>query len=904
MRTDDNRKAPPTGGGKGKGGGNGTFERKVFSTSRLAEFASISEMEKQTGQPVGNWLLVIIKELCDNALDEMEGAGVAPVIEIAVDGASITVADRGRGIKPAVVKALTDYSAKQSSRAAVVAPTRGQQGNALHSIIAMGYLLANGGDAGETVIESKGVAHTLRFAIDPVRRTPVVTHTVTPSEVKTGTRITVRWPDEAREIIAGGENGFFSLVEAYAWLNPHLALDVKWNTGVGNDAHSFHREWEATDTGWTKWRPNMPSSAHWYDVERLSNQMANEIAYAEDHRTPSPSVRDFVGQFRGLKSTQTQAAIRDVLGVVERETLAEFFKRPNAAARMLKAMREMSRPIKLGELGWIGAGHLDDRLIDDDCDGGSIAYRRQEIVEGGVPYVIEVAFGYRPDPDEAQYGLRVVEGFNFAPAIGGSPFQLKQRLASLDVDDDDPVTLFAHMTSPRFSFADKGKAKINLPDTVAAKLTDMVTAVTKTWTKQKLDEIRHADAVTRRMDALVRRDRPMKQTKAAASVMVLAYMFASANGTLPANPRQIFYAARPRILKLTGLQKIDSKYFTQTLLPNFMNANPDETADWNIAWDDRGHFAEPHTERVIGLGTLAVRTYIKNQREMKIEPVGLSKAKVTTYGPKGRYAGVLYIEKEGFTAILDAARIAARFDLAIASNKGMSVTACRMLVEELCGRQGLPLFILHDLDKAGFSIKHTLFNSNRRYTFEHEIEPIDLGLRLADIEDFERAGQPLQAEPVHIVIKRKKKSEGDDEDDDAELTVESLEAARANLRKNGATPAEIMYLLTPMEGHATGGKRVELNAMASDVFIAFVERKLIAHGLGKVVPSKDMLGETYAAFKRSAMARATLGAELARLNTVPVKVPANLDKRVRAYLKQHPHATWDAAVRALLEGER
>ena len=464
--------------------------------------------------------------------------------------------------------------------------------------------------------------------------------------------------------------------------------------------------------------------------------------------------------------------------------------------------------------------------------------------------------------------------------------------------------MFAHLTSPRLSFADKGKAKPNLPYTVGTKLIDLVITVTKAWTKQKRAEIRHADAVSRRMDALVRRDKPMAQTKAAASVMTLAYMLASANGTLPANPRQIFYAARPHILRLTGLQKIDSKYFTQTLLPDFMNANPDETADWNIAWDDRGHFTEPHTERVIGLGTLAVRNYIKNQREIKIEPVGVAAAKVVTHGHKGRFAGVLYIEKEGFAAILEAALIAERFDLAIASSKGMSVTACRMLVEELCGRQGLPLFILHDFDKAGFSIKQTLFNSNRRYTFEHEIEPIDLGLRLAAIEDFERAGQPLQAEPVHIVTKRKKRDGEEDDGFDDEDSIDNLEAARANLRQNGATEREIDYLLTPMAGMTSGGKRVELNAMASDVFIAFVERKLTAHGLGKVVPSPAMLGETYVAFKRGAEAQKVLEAELARLNAMPVKVPANLDKRVRAYLKRNPMATWDAAVRALLEGER
>ena len=400
---------------KRKRKGSHTLERKVFSTSRLAEFASISEMEKQTGQPVANWPLVIVKEVADNAFDEMEEAGVAPVIEIAVDGATITVADRGRGIKPAVVKALTDYSAKQSSRAAVVAPTRGQQGNALHSIVAMGYLLAKGGDAGETVIESHGKAHTLRFAIDPVRRTPVVSHTVAPSEVKIGTRITVRWPDSARELIANVEDSLFSLVETYAWLNPHLALDVKWNTGVGEDARSHHWDWEATDTGWNKWLPSMPSSAHWYDVERLNTQMANEIAYAQDHRTPCPSVRDFVAQFRGLKGTQTQAAIRDALGVAERETLADYFERPNAAARMLKAMRAMSRPVKLGDLGLIGEAHLRDRLIDDDCAPNSIVYRKAEIEHDGVPYVIEVAFGFRPDPDEPSHGLRVARGLQLRP---------------------------------------------------------------------------------------------------------------------------------------------------------------------------------------------------------------------------------------------------------------------------------------------------------------------------------------------------------------------------------------------------------------------------------------------------------------------------------------------------------
>ena len=62
-----------------------------------------------------------------------------------------------------------------------------------------------------------------------------------------------------------------------------------------------------------------------------------------------------------------------------------------------------------------------------------------------------------------------------------------------------------------------------------------------------------------------------------------AYMTASANGTLPANPRQIYYAARPEMLRLTELHAIDSDYFCQTLLTNFMKpSGPDRRLEHRV----------------------------------------------------------------------------------------------------------------------------------------------------------------------------------------------------------------------------------------------------------------------------------------------------------------------------------
>ena len=225
--------------------------------------------------------------------------------------------------------------------------------------------------------------------------------------------------------------------------------------------------------------------------------MANEIAFAEDQGTACLSVRDLIVRFLGLKGTAKAKSICGSVGVAGRETLKDFHQQPGAALRLLTAMRASSRQVKPRELGVIGRDHLMERFIDDNCAPESFVYQKREIEHDGLPYMVEAAFGYRPGADEADYGLRVVEGFNFSPAIDGSPFQLEQRLALNRVGEDDPVTVFAHLTAPRLNFLDRGKARISLPDTVEREIMGMVTAVTKIWTKQKTVEIRAREAEPR-----------------------------------------------------------------------------------------------------------------------------------------------------------------------------------------------------------------------------------------------------------------------------------------------------------------------------------------------------------------------------------------------------------------------
>ena len=148
--------------------------RTTFITSWLLEFCTRKKLVLQTGQPVDTWPLVVVKELIDNALDAAEEAGAAPQINVTVNDGSIIVADNGPGILPETVKAMLDFSVRVSSREAYVSPTRGAQGNALKTLVAMPYILD--GTVGKVEIAARGVNNLITFKVDPIQQVPVIDH--------------------------------------------------------------------------------------------------------------------------------------------------------------------------------------------------------------------------------------------------------------------------------------------------------------------------------------------------------------------------------------------------------------------------------------------------------------------------------------------------------------------------------------------------------------------------------------------------------------------------------------------------------------------------------------------------------------------------------------------------------
>jgi Topoisomerase 6 subunit A/Spo11, Toprim domain len=319
----------------------------------------------------------------------------------------------------------------------------------------------------------------------------------------------------------------------------------------------------------------------------------------------------------------------------------------------------------------------------------------------------------------------------------------------------------------------KKKKEKQRPRNIANDILDAVQTATSPWTRQRKAEERHPGLIRYRASRMTKVPRTT-QKKAAEQVMEEAYMRASANGRLPAMVRQIFYQARPKIMELTEDKNLDYGYFSQTLVPDYIE---EHGVAWNVVYDARGHFEEPHTNRRMGCGTIEVRNYLRARKAPQIDAARFLNAKLNIIGPSGNIAGVLFCEKEGFNPLFKEVDLANRYDLMIISTKGVSVTAARELIESLCGGGSLPLFVLHDFDFDGFKILGTLNRDTRRYQFSCSINVVDLGLRLEDIDG-------LEQEP-------------------AAATKTDERKLRAQLARNGATAAEAEILLN---------ERVELNA--------------------------------------------------------------------------------------------
>jgi hypothetical protein len=257
--------------------------------------------------------------------------------------------------------------------------------------------------------------------------------------------------------------------------------------------------------------------------------------------------------------------------------------------------------------------------------------------------------------------------------------------------------------------------------------------------------------------------------------------------------RDLYYAARPLCYAHHGWsegKQLGYGYFSQRLLTEYQEIWGPIAGLWR---DPRGHLHEPHTGRVLALGTREVAAY-------EFPPYTFDK--------------VLYVEKEGEMPKLKAAQLAERYDMAIVSGKGYPAEAVRTLFERAEGGD-YQLFAFHDADVDGYNIARVMREATRRMP-TYSVEVVDIGLTVEDA---------------------------------LEMNLDSEPFSRMK------SPPEMLYgSLSPVadEYFIDRHERFELNAILPDTRrIEYIEGKLEENGVrGKVIPPDDALKERCEAMYR------------------------------------------------------
>ena len=114
---------------------------------------------------------------------------------------------------------------------------------------------------------------------------------------------------------------------------------------------------EASNPAWRKWLPSDPTSAHWYDADRLARYMAAHVSCDEDLGRPPRTVREFIAGFRGLSGSAKQKCVLDESGAARTPLSENEFGLRTGASSEISAgtSREVywHQLVAIGRMSWL-----------------------------------------------------------------------------------------------------------------------------------------------------------------------------------------------------------------------------------------------------------------------------------------------------------------------------------------------------------------------------------------------------------------------------------------------------------------------------------------------------------------------------------------------------------------------
>lgn len=757
--------------------------REIIETKRDSEYFTAEGLRTLTGLTENMWHYAIFKELLDNALDALDTV-IEKSVVVNVSDEALDILDSGGGIPEAILDSIHDYSIYASDKREFRTPTRGYQGNALKTVIAICYLKGY-----DLEYLHSGRAYT--YTLDKLKLQGGIIEfhkniqTVDVKEGYGGVRIT---------------GAGYDLNKVESWLNEYRSCnpDVEFTL---ND-QVFPALIEAQERAGKTY-------IHWYDFPKF-NQLMQAIA----HKDPERTIKQFCSTF-----SSTQRIVSKL--EIDQQVLSEMSNDEEAVRNMFTQLQNLTKPAKpsMLEKHKSGKDALFTLFADDDPDSEykyKLITGEYEYGEAKIPYLLE---GFLFQGKNEHSNMKA-----FAAVNNSIPYELLPFYCSYDerdfckrgygfnsiqglldqagINEADGLVLFINYVSPFIEFTDKAKTRINA-DSFLDDLLKLLTALCRDTIKE-VEKARRARRGFSRKAAVVPQQRTSKKDLMH-QYFYRGYLMASGDEEYLTKARQVFYACRDMINwdHEVDLNQSDYNTFSQEVLTEKFKS--DSTLEEKILLDRRGFFTDPFTGVEMPVGTKDVLDYIHDKPVNKIIT---SEAKIYSIPIHLRFNKVLFIEKEGFNDILTRSGLVDELGLGIISTKGFGTRAAKKLILHLIDNN-VKVYLFNDCDIAGYLI-HEKFASGSN-TFEQALPVEHLGLTVADIDDL---GKRDKAE---VATYRRPYND-------------ALEMLTEDERE--------FFIADPYAYQKRKFRRVEINALTTPEIIAYLRERIPAD---PIMPTKGEL---------------------------------------------------------------
>jgi len=724
----------------------------------------VSNLPQRAGVPLSDIRALVLKELVDNALDEVDRIGRPGAVALTQEGEHIyTVTDQGRGFDDSPEELAHRFSIAKGmvSSKQWRKPTRGCVGNGLRVIV--GAVVSGGG---RIIVKTRNREVTLRPRLDGT----TAVDSVIPIDWPTGASITI----EIDRRYPGSD-------DSLEWARRAIAL-------AQQSGPAFNRK---------------PLPA-WYDVDHLALNMLAAIG-------PSGTLAWFVSQLDRCTSREIG---QEVTGRFGKGRLCRDVSKEEAAQLLRLLQWRTTSPFKPRQLGLMGAdAWVHEQLTDGYVyEEGSFVTGRSE-PHATIPFLVEAwaATCQTPDSrdDDDVYPVDVVSsGFtiNRSPAIvdSFSSRNGRSRLANLRLGSE-----FIRLDIPQgaFDFA------VNITTPFIPILGDNKTPYLEAFREQIKRAVERAITRAARNNPPVlvasRKDngeaneeedeeKPERIFQRSAILQVLPEAIErSGDGGYEFSQRSLYYRVRI-LIKAIITAEPNYNYFC-SVLTGYENDNGEIE---KLIRDTRGVYVEPHGGELTQMGTVTVAAYSR---------------------PPWSYSNILFLEKEDLVSALRQSGFLDRWDCFALSSKGFSSRAARDLIDKI-GTSGkeepTKFFCVHDADASGSLISQTLTRATKARG-ARLVEVIDLGLF------------PWAALSVGLLRERAERKSS------KRRPVADYIKARDRANNASGNPNNERNWESWLQDW-----RVELNAMTTAEFVAWVEREFKKHAAAKVIPSEQVALES------------------------------------------------------------